>query len=192
MARLVTDIKGIKETINKINNSSIDVQKSADNIISAAAVDMVTMAKKLAPVNDGALRNSITWKKLAILSYEVSANIFYAPYVEFGTKTYVSVPQEFTDIANKARQQKSKGDFNDLLLAIAKWIKNKGIGVVTKTSKTGKVTKSKKGTEKSQLGLAWVIAYNIVKKGIRPNPYFYPAYKYATSKMIKELTNKFK
>ena len=45
----------------------------------------VEEAQRLAPVRTGALRDSIYWRKVRELIYEIGATVAYAIYVEYGT-----------------------------------------------------------------------------------------------------------
>jgi HK97 gp10 family phage protein len=136
---------------------------------------------------------TISSKKAGRLQYEVVAPTRYAAYVEFGTKKKTNVPPGFEQYARQF-QGKATGDFNDLLLAIAKWVKVKGIaGVAVKRFKSGKRKgltgfAGRKAQERLDLDLAWTIAYSIAKNGINPQPFMYPALQKNRGKIIQELT----
>jgi HK97 gp10 family phage protein len=48
--------------------------------------EVTERAKEIVPVRTGRLRNSIYRKKTGFLSWEVGATMFYAGFVEFGTR----------------------------------------------------------------------------------------------------------
>jgi HK97 gp10 family phage protein len=87
----------------------------------------------------------------------------YASYIEFGTGRNVQVPAEFAPIASKARS-KSKKSFKEGLQAIRDWCVMRGIDVK----------------------LAYPIFMSILRDGVRPRPFMYPAYRKAIGHMAKE------
>ena len=89
------------------------------------------------------------------LSFEVFAGIFYAPFVEFGTKKKVRVEPGFEDVAAQFKGQKGSGSLK-LIDAIKGWVKRKGIA---------------KGNEADRVSFA--IARSIYRNGIAPKPFFY-------------------
>ena len=87
----------------------------------------------------------------------------YAPYVEFGTAKRVIVPQEFSGIASQIRSRPTKS-FKEGLQAIKDWCKRLGI------------------PERS----AYPIFMSILRTGVRPRPFLYPAYKMGVRYILKE------
>lgn len=75
------------KALNKLKALDDDFAKEVDDELSAAAMDIATLAKQNAPVapDGGRLRASITSNKLSLLRHEVRASTNYAAYVEFGT-----------------------------------------------------------------------------------------------------------
>ena len=84
---------------------------------------------------------------------------FYAPYVEFGTRGQVKVPEGFNEIAMQYKGKskfKSRVDFHDSLKI---WIKKK----------------LKKNDEEAER-LVFPIMMKILKVGTKPRPFMVPAY----------------
>lgn len=186
--KIDANLKGLKQHLQKMEDEKAKLLLQVDEVIEARANEMATMAKRLAPVDMGGLRANTGYKKNGFLSYELYSNLFYAPYIEFGTKTYVKVPPELKENAEKARQQKNKGDFGDFILALAKWVRRKGLaGTAIKRTKTGKVRKDRKATESNEINLAYQIAYVIMKKGIKRQPFIYPAFMMYKNKLINDV-----
>ena len=111
----------------------------------------------------------------------------YAGYVEFGTGKKVSVPPEFSDIAAKVRSRPTKS-FKEGLEAIKDWCKRLGIDVKAAYP----IFMSILGYTKNKGSKGW--SKNGVD-GVRPRPFFYPAYlsgkRYfgkEAAKALKELT----
>lgn len=96
----------------------------------------------------------------------------YAPYVEFGTGKKVIVPPEFSQLASRMQSRPTKS-FKEGLEAIKDWCKRLGIEVKN----------------------AYPIFMSILRTGVRPRPFLYPAFQMGkrymekeTEKMIKKLT----
>ena len=103
----------------------------------------------------GGLQKSIGHRRLNAFSYEVFAGIFYAPFIEFGTKKKVRVEPGFEDVAAQFKGIKGSGALT-LIEAIKGWVKRKGIA---------------KGKKADQV--AFNIARSIYLNGIAPKPFFY-------------------
>jgi len=82
-------IKGMNSLLRKIDALGGNSQKALQTGIRKGAKFVQGDAKELAPVGDsGLLRNSIQEKtevKSGVVVGKVSTNIYYGPYVEFGT-----------------------------------------------------------------------------------------------------------
>jgi hypothetical protein len=119
------------------------------------------------PVDMGQLKQSIGSTKASIeLNRSVIfANTNYAANVEFGTGSKVKVPSGFEKLASQFKD-KGIGNFDDFLDSIREWCKRKGID------------------EK----LAYVIASSILKRGIKPQPYFIPSYLIGIASYQKSIT----
>ena len=76
-----------------------DLPDLIDKVVQANASEMAQTARRLAPIDTGALRRSIRKQKTGELQAKVRAGARYAPYMEFGTGGYVEVPAELQDIA---------------------------------------------------------------------------------------------
>lgn len=71
--------------------AGVGAQLKATQVVAKAAHDVEATAKTLAPVDTGALRNSIS-TSLRGASAEVGPTVNYAPYVEFGTSRMAPQP----------------------------------------------------------------------------------------------------
>jgi HK97 gp10 family phage protein len=97
-------IIGLNETLKKLD----DVKRKSlgselDAVVESGAKEFLARAKRDAPVDMGTLRNSITYKKLAKLRYEVVSGAEYSAYLEWGTITRVKVPAELQSYATQFR-----------------------------------------------------------------------------------------
>lgn len=106
---------------NAVFNKLIkDIKEYSENLIEAldaemgASVEqMATEAKRLAPVDTGRLRGIIKSEKdpNKKLSYNLTARVNYAPYVEFGTGPYAKdyvpqLPPDWQEYAKDFRTRK--------------------------------------------------------------------------------------
>lgn len=151
------EIKGLDKILNKLKDVENDIIEEVDLELQAASVEMSQLAKNAAPVNLGFLKNNISDRKVSDLNYEFVSQADYSAYVEFGTKTYVRVPK---GLEAYAAQFKGKGKGNlSLFEAIKQWLKRK-------SGLSGKELDRR---------ARWV-AFIIAKNGIKPQPFFFPAY----------------
>ncbi|MEK4628107.1 HK97-gp10 family putative phage morphogenesis protein [Solibacillus sp. FSL R7-0682] len=82
-------IRGLDSLIRKLDSLGGNSQKALKKGIQKATLQVQGDAKDLAPIGDsGFLRNSIqakTEEKNDVITGKVSTDLFYGPYVEFGT-----------------------------------------------------------------------------------------------------------
>ena len=143
-------LEGLNEVLAKLKNASSEVVAEVDAELQAGAKDVERDAAKAVPVDVGFLKNAISSKRVDDLSYEVVAQESYAPYVEFGTRSKVKIPEGLEAYAAKFR---GKSDKKGAWLAISAWCKRKGI-------------------EKSK----WYSIYKkIMTEGVNPQPFMFPA-----------------
>ena len=70
-----------------LGKASYEVTRKAQLVVAKTAHDIEADAKSLAPVDTGALRNSIgTTISNGGLSAEIGPTVHYAPYLEYGTR----------------------------------------------------------------------------------------------------------
>lgn len=86
----LTGVKGLVRDLKKIKAEAkrqieAEMEDTCKKVVAAAQADV--------PSKTGALRNSIKWRKLGELQYEIVAEEHYAAYVEFGTGKMVVVPK---------------------------------------------------------------------------------------------------
>jgi hypothetical protein len=184
----ISGIEGLKKYLS--NYDKVLTQGLADEI-KASAINIEKNAKRLAPVNFGNLRRSIHFVRIDKLTYNVEASAKYAPYLEFGTGGKVSIPVGYAGYAAQFKGQKG-GTYYEFLMAIVDWIKKKGIkgGVYSTKTKRRLGNKAQKFNE--DVKLAERIAYSILKKGIRAQPFLIPSFETETPKIflrIKTLLN---
>lgn len=150
-------------------------------------------AKQLAPTNDWKLRGSIkgsAFMKDGLIVAEVSVGVFYAAYVEFGTRKFAAahVSKLPADWQAFAAQYKGKagGTIDELLMNLVQWVKSKGFAAYT--TKSGNRSNSKNSLQ-AQESAAYIIALRILQNGIKAQPYLYPAVTNQMGKLKDNLNN---
>ena len=102
-------IKGLDRLNRKLKRFPSAVEAQIRAAMEKGADEVVAMMKRLAPADSGALRDSINWRwgttapkgslalasveggeKLAITIYAGNNEVFYAHFVEFGTKAHIA------------------------------------------------------------------------------------------------------
>lgn len=78
-------VDGCPELIARLAALGGDVEKAVEQGLSDGAKAVQHSAKKLCPVDTGALRNSIVTQKEAARTVSIGTNMEYAVCVEFGT-----------------------------------------------------------------------------------------------------------
>jgi HK97 gp10 family phage protein len=92
---IVLDVRGVKETIAKIDLTNSKVRQAVKEQVAKSALNIQLGAKKRCPVRTGALRNSITVDFYGVMSAQIGPHLPYAPFVEFGTKKMAARPYLF-------------------------------------------------------------------------------------------------
>lgn len=167
-----------------------DIHEIVSGEIQAAGADFTSGARRDVPVDQGALRGSISYYMDGDLNAVIVAQKFYAPFVEFGTKgKYRPIPGT-EQIAASFKGFKG-GDFMELLRMIVRWVKRKGISGVYSV-KTRKRVGSKINRLAEDYAAAWPIALSILKNGINPHPYFFKQQETVWPAMITRIERKLK
>jgi len=157
----------VSKLLNQINSFGNDAKRMAVGITNSTADSIVADAKQRAPVNFGQLRSSIAKTEATIQLNRslIFSNAPYSAFVEFGTGTKVKIPAGFEKLASEFKG-KSAGNFDDFLDSIRDWCKKKGI----------------------DQKLAYIIAVSILRTGVKPQPYFIPAYLIGVASYAKKLS----
>lgn len=134
--------------------------------IDRTITDIETEAISRVPVDTGFLRSKINGE-VKDLNGVVRVNSNYAAYVEFGTGTKVSVPAGLEGYASEFQGMKN-GSFEDFKANLLTWMRNKGI-------------------DERYL---FPIMMKILRVGVAPRPYLFPAFQTNTQKMLERLKKK--
>lgn len=151
------NVIGLDQFRKQLATASNNLKTEIAAEVRISAMEFESLAKRSASEfgDRGTLRQSIGHRQTGPLTYEVFVGTFYAPFIEFGTKTKVQVPSGLEDVAAQFRGLKGTGALS-LIEAIKGWVKRKKIA-------------SGKEIDK----VAFVIARSIYRNGISPRPFFY-------------------
>lgn len=161
---MATSIKfnGFKEYADKLKNSGRTLLAVADAEASVSAINIERLAKQKAPINLGNLRATINHQKVKDGVWEVTVSAEYAAYMEFGTKSKVSIPPGLEEYA---RQFKGPGTGKNPKEMIFAWCKQKGIPEE-----------------------AWQWIYiSIMVKGVKPQPFLFPSVREEEPKFLQNV-----
>lgn len=149
---------GLDQFKNQIESASKAIQYEIAAELQASAMEFEALAKRSAAQNGGdrgTLQQSIGYRKINTNTYEVFVGTFYAPFVEFGTKSKARIPSGLEDVAVQFKGIKGTGALS-LIEAIKGWVVRKKIATKEKAD-----------------GVAFLIARSIYRNGISPKPFFY-------------------
>jgi len=173
LSLIKANVIGLEQLQAKIQKATKETQTLVDAELEAAAMNFVGLAKKdLASQGGdrGTLLRSITYNKKADLQYTVSANVFYAPFIEFGTKGKFNPYPGTEEFASQYKGVKGSGTLR-LIDAIRGWVKRKRIA-------TGKEVDR----------VAFLIARSIYKNGISPKPFFFKQITPVRNNLVQNVT----
>jgi len=185
---LTIDLSQFVKVQAQLKDLTKKVEQNIDDILNANAEEIATKAKQNAPVDMGGLHSAISADNSAFLEKHISVNAFYAAFIEFGTGKYAaqyvsSLPNTWQQYAQQFRGQNGGGSLDDFLDKMIEWVKRKGIHG---TTKSGNRRKGKKADEDAY-NIAYVIVISILRHGIHPHPFLYPALEQQRQIIVKEI-----
>ncbi len=175
--------------IEKLLEKQDKVESIVNRELNSFAINTVNDAKRLAPVDEGYLRNSISYAK-ANFKVTITVNADYAAYVEFGTKKFAAayVAALPADWQTFAAQFKGKGgeSFQQFIVRLTQWVHRKGLaGTYSVKTRERTGAKASHGTE--DYSVAYKIALSILRNGIKAHPFLYPAFEKNRLELIANL-----
>lgn len=161
-------LSGLNAVNISIDNYSKELFQEVDYEFQACALNIVKDAKVAAARNAknlGFLARGISQVKKSMFNYQIISAANYSAFMEFGTKSLVSVPSGFEDLANSFKGVKIDNGSITFKQAIYTWAEQKGI------------------SEK----LWYPIYMKIAIMGVKPHPFLIPAYVSNTIKLQNRL-----
>ena len=87
MAKITIKVEGFEKTVAKFNRFSSRQRKKLARIVTTSAFAIQAEAKKTVAIDTGRLRNSIIVRNFKQgMTADIGTNVFYAPFIEFGTR----------------------------------------------------------------------------------------------------------
>lgn len=146
-------LEGFDRLLRQIEQLPDQIQKRISMEIEASCLTIIRNAKRRAPKNMGRLIQGITYVKHGPLNFELISSANYSAYMEFGTKSLVSVPPGYEELAAGFKGVSIDSGGATLKHAIYTWAKQKGIPANV-----------------------WYLIYRkIARFGVKPHPFFIPA-----------------
>lgn len=156
MAAVKFDIKGLDRLQKKISELPKELQEEVVGEVQAWGYDV--NAEQIGLISQQKIQDlgALQQNTKAVPKpdgVELISNVYYAPYIEFGTGEKRKIPPELNEYAAQFIGKK-RGDFKTFVKALEAWLKRKG------------------GNPKN----AFIAAINIIKNGQEARPYFFPPY----------------
>lgn len=185
-------INNVDVVLTNIKNISEKVEAEIGKELNAFGLSTVADAKRFAPVDEGVLRNSIGFKKEK-LKVTITVNVNYAAYLEFGTRRFAaayvsSLPQDWQTFAATFKG-KGGGTMDEFIMRIFEWVKRKGIGATYNVQTHRRDKQGKQTADTTDYATAYAITMHILRNGIRPHPFLYPAYEKNRVELITNIKN---
>lgn len=179
------EVQGLDKLLKVFHELPERAQREMADELKVTSWEIRDGAKKDAPANEARLKQSISSKETGPTSFEVVAQTSYAGYLEFGTKTKVSIPPGLEGIAGQLKGP--AGGQGNPIDALREWVKRKQIAGVY-SIKTRKQSKSKKSLANIEQTV-FIIWRHIKKYGINPHPYFFKQMEPAEKRLRQRLAN---
>lgn len=166
MAGRFIKIEGLEKTLSRF-----DVKKFEPEIqycFNKFGLRLELEAKQAVSVDEGKLKGSI-FQEPGKLSSTIGASASYSSFMEFGTRKFskeyiATLPTDWQKFAYQYKGQ-GRGSFDEFIISLVGWCKRHGI------------------SEKA----AYPIAIKILRDGLAPRPFIYPAFNKNKDLLIKEL-----
>lgn len=169
-------MKGFDAAVAALKVAPKRLREEVGDAIEDGLILIEKRAKDKAPDYTGYLRaniNHVTDRQQLI--GRITVNAFYAAYVEFGTGHYAAqyvgtLPGDWQTYA-RTFKGKTGGDIDKFLEIMVRWVKLKGLHGLTKSNRS----RTGKKADADAYNLAYVIVINILRNGIHPHPFLFPA-----------------
>lgn len=185
------DIKGLDQLQKRLNNIPAKLKKEVGGEIADGARRINGKQLRLAPVDEGGIRQSTTIKKVNELEVELVSSKHYTPFMEFGTKRRTRIPAELQEYAKQFNLKGPNIGFEAFLRIITAWVRRKGIAGRFSV-KTRRRLGSKADKQQEDEAAAYPIALSILRHGVKPHPFFFQPFideREAIVKNIKKVLN---
>lgn len=195
MSSFKIDIQNLPNLKAKLAQIPQNVGKQVKAELEAFGFATVEQAKRLAPVDEGHLRSSISHKVVTVdkgLVVEIVVATDYAAYLEFGTRkfaaAYVStLPPDWQTFAATFRGP-GGGSLSEMIVRLMAWVRRKGFAA--QRTKSGNRSNSKASLHGEEQA-AYAIALQILLNGVKAHPFLFPAVRDQKKLLIDRLNAQF-
>ena len=192
MAIITIDATALTIGATAVKNYSAKLSAAVNRVLNTGVTEIERTAKDLAPADRGFLRQHIKANTDKFLEKSVTVAAPYAAYIEFGTGKLAAqwvggLPDDWQTFAAQYKGPAGGGNFKQFVLLIAEWMKRKGITGGVYSVKTRRRQGSAVNKRMEDLSLAYFIARSILRKGVNPHPYLWPAYQQQQPKILADL-----
>lgn len=161
------EVKGLSQLEKRLKSASAKVKKEVGGELLDGARRINAKQLRLAPVDEGGLKQATIYKKVHELHIDLTSSKHYTPFVEFGTKTKVRVPSELQEYAKQFNVKGPNIGFDAFLKIITDWVRRKGINEAA----------------------AYPIAISILRHGVKPHPFFFQPFFEERETIVKNVAN---
>lgn len=179
-------MQGLNKLQSRLKAAPVKLKKEIGGELKDSADRINGKQLRLAPVDEGGLKQANVVKKAGDTQFELLNSKHYTPFQEFGTKKRVRIPAELQEYAKQFNLKGPNIGFDAFFLIILDWVKRKGIAGRFST-KTRKRLGSKNAQLQEDYQVAWPIALSILRNGINPHPFFFAPYFEERPKLIERV-----
>lgn len=172
-------ITGLPELLKKFTDLGDQGKIIANASINATADLIVAEAKQSAPADLGTIKQNIGKEQIGDLLVSIFSAAPESAFQEFGTGGKVDVPEAMADVAAQFQGAKG-GNMAAFILALTDWVKRHGLTGVYSV----KTHKRNNNYANQDEQVAWAIAKTILKNGLQPRPFLYPAFVNQSQKLL--------
>lgn len=157
-------ITGLKEFQKKLKNLPKEIKYEVGLETLDAAKNWEQRSKRDAPVDQRALISGIVGSKIGEMTSQVTSSAEHSPYMEWGTRRRVRVPQNIASYAAKFRGPTGRTGAKKAIYA---WMDRVGI------------------PKEAQ----WAVFVSIMTNGVNPQPFFFIQRPHVEREFIKSVNN---
>lgn len=184
------EFKGLDAALRDVVKLVKDTEDRAQRAIDDFGTKVEGDAKRLAPADERRLGSSINADS-GRLQTTITVATNYAAFMEFGTRKFAAqyvatLPPDWQSYAASFKGQKG-GSFDEFIKSLVAWVKRKGIGKTYNVSTRRADRVGKQSAATTAEADAYGIALYILRNGVRPHPFLYPAVKKHTPELIDEM-----
>jgi len=182
------EIKGLVQLEKQLKVVPSKIKKEVGAEIQDGARRINAKQLRLAPVDEGGLKQATVVKKVNDLQVDLTSSKLYTPFMEFGTKRRVRIPAELQDYAKQFNLKGPSIGFDAFLKIITAWVRRKGIAGRFSV-KTRRRLGNKSQQQSEDDAVAYPIALSILRHGVKPHPFFFQPFFEERDEIVKKVAN---